>query len=127
MERLIRLDTHVVVWLYTGQVEELSTQATDAVEQHVPTISPMVQLELDYLHQIDRLMVGGADIVADLRHRIGLRMSEVPLDALVHAAAALAWTRDPFDRLIVADALVAGARLVTKDRHIHERTAIAVW
>jgi PIN domain nuclease of toxin-antitoxin system len=86
-----------------------------------------VQLELDYLHDIDRLMVGGAHIVADLHHRIGLRMSEVALSALVHTAAALAWTRDPFDRLIVADALVAGAGLVTKDRTIHDRTAIALW
>ena len=127
MERLIRLDTHVVVWLYTGQVEELSAQAVAAIERHLPTISPVVQLELDYLREIDRLMVGGAHIVGDLHHRIGLWVSDVPLDALVHAAAALAWTRDPFDRLIVADALVAGAALVTKDRTIHDHTTIARW
>lgn len=127
MDGLIRLDTHVVVWLYTGQVEELSAKAVAALEQHVPTISPVVQLELDYLHEIDRLVVGGADIVGDLHHRIGLRVSEVALDALVNAAAALVWTRDPFDRLIVADALVAGAGLVTKDRTIHDHTKIARW
>ncbi len=127
MERLIRIDTHVVVWLYTGQVEELSTGAVTAIEEHAPVVSSMVQLELSYLHEIGRLTVGGAEIVADLSRRIGLERSDVSLDALVETAAALTWTPDPFDRLIVADALVSGATLLTKDRTIHERTAIARW
>jgi PIN domain nuclease of toxin-antitoxin system len=87
----------------------------------------MVQLELSYLHETDRLTIGGADIIADLERRIGLRRSELALDALVDNAASLTWTRDPFDRLIVADALVAGAALITKDRTIHDRTTIARW
>jgi len=87
----------------------------------------MVQIELTDLHEIDRLGVGGADIIADLALRIGLQLSDAPLDALVETAAALTWTRDPFDRLIVADALVAGTTLVTKDRAIHDQTAVALW
>jgi PIN domain nuclease of toxin-antitoxin system len=127
VEPLIRLDTHVVVWLYTGEIEQLSATAIAELEEHTPVISPMVQLELSYLHEIGRLTIGGSDIVADLTRRIGLRLSEAPLDALVETGAALTWTRDPFDRLIVADALVAGATLLTKDRTIHDRTAIAHW
>lgn len=124
---MIRLDTHVVVWLYTGEVSRLSPLSTAAIEAQQPVVSPMVQLELTYLHEIDRLTVGGADIIGDLERRIGLRRSDVPLEALVETAAALTWTRDPFDRLIVADALVAGAELVTKDRQIRQRTAITLW
>jgi PIN domain nuclease of toxin-antitoxin system len=127
VEGLIRLDTHVVVWLYTGQLEALSARTITAIEQHQPAISPIVQLELDYLHEIGRLLVGGGDIVADLSRRIGLHLSDVALDALVPVAAALSWTRDPFDRLIVADALVVGASLVTKDRAIHDHTQVALW
>jgi hypothetical protein len=55
----------------------------------------MVQLELGYLHEIGRLTIGGADIIADLERRVGLRRSDQPLDALVDTAAALTWTRDP--------------------------------
>jgi len=124
---VIRLDTHVVVWLYTGETEQLSAGAIAALEENQPVVSPMVQLELTYLHEIDRLRVGGADIIADLARRIGLQLSDAPLDALVETAAALTWTRDPFDRLIVADALVAGTALVTKDRAIHDQTAVALW
>lgn len=124
---MIRLDTHVVVWLYTGETEQLSAGAITALEENQPVVSPMVQLELTYLHEIDRLRVGGADIIADLARRIGLQLSDAPLDALVETAAALTWPRDLFDRLIVADALVAGTALVTKDRAIHDQTAVALW
>lgn len=127
MDGVIRLDTHVVVWLFTGQIEFLSADAIDVIEQHQLVVSPMVQLELNYLHEIGRLTIGGADIIADLQRRIGLRRSDLALDALVDTAASLTWTRDPFDRLIVADAFVAGAALVTKDRTIHDRSTIALW
>jgi PIN domain nuclease of toxin-antitoxin system len=127
MDGVIRLDTHVVVWLYTGETEQLSTAAVAAIEQHQLVVSPMVQLELSYLHEIGRLTIGGADIIADLERRVGLRKSDLALDALVDTAASLTWTRDPFDRLIVADALVAGAALITKDRSIHDHTTIARW
>jgi len=86
-----------------------------------------VQLELSYVHEIGRLAIGGADMIADLRHRIGLQRSDLAFDSLVRTAATLTWTRDPFDRLIVADALVAGGALITKDRTIHDHTTIALW
>mgnify|MGYP001820657411 FL=1 len=127
MDGVIRLDTHVVVWLYTGETEQLSTAAVAAIEHHQLVVSPMVQLELSYLHEIGRLTIGGADIIADLERRVGLRRSDLVLEALVDSAASLTWTRDPFDRLIVADALVAGAALITKDRTIHDHTTIARW
>lgn len=127
MDGVIRLDTHVVVWLYTGETEQLSTAVVAAIEQHQLVISPMVQLELSYLHEIGRLTIGGADIIADLERRVGLRRSDLALEALVDTAASLTWTRDPFDRLIVADALVAGAELITKDRTIHNHSTIAIW
>ncbi len=37
------------------------------------------------------------------------------------------WTRDPFDRLIVANAKAANASLVTKDERILKNYSRAVW
>lgn len=124
---MIRLDTHVVVWLYTGETEKLSAVVVDSIEQHLPIVSPMVQLELTYLHEIGRLGVSGAEIVGDLRERIGLQLSDASLTAVVQAAASLGWTRDPFDRMIVADALVASARLLTRDATITANSPLALW
>jgi PIN domain nuclease of toxin-antitoxin system len=87
----------------------------------------MVQLELTYLHEIGRLTVSGAEIVGDLADRIGLRLSDATMPAVVHAASSLTWTRDPFDRMIVADAIVAATDLLTKDERILANTTFARW
>lgn len=124
---MIRLDTHVVVWLYSGDVDRLSGGARELIESNEPVISPAVELELTFLHEIERLTVTGADIVADLRERIGLSASTETFGAVVAAAASLHWTRDPFDRLIVADALASGASLITKDAGIRDQCRHALW
>lgn len=124
---MIRLDTHVVVWLYTGQLECLSAVATESLEREDLVFSPIVELELTYLHEIGRLTVSGTQLIADLRARIGLVTSGVPLIAVVAAAAPLSWTRDPFDRLIVGDALAANGPLLTKDDSIRRNCALARW
>jgi PIN domain nuclease of toxin-antitoxin system len=127
MDGVVRLDTHVVVWLYAGLVTHLSPEARRAIDRCELVVAPMVELELTFLHEIDRLTVSGAEILSDLAGRIGLTMSAVPWSAAVHAAADLAWTRDPFDRLIMGYALAAGTRLLTKDTHLRERLSLALW
>lgn len=127
MAAVTRLDTHVVVWLYAGEIQRLSPRAVRAVEQDTLVVSPFVQLELTYLHEIGRLTVGGPAIVSDLTARLGLTMSDVPLAVVIAEADALGWTRDPFDRLIVADALAAGSPLLTRDETIRHHTELAVW
>ena len=124
---MTRLDSHVVAWLYAGAVERFTPTVRRLLDDDPLVISPIVQLELTFLHEIGRLAVGGGDVVADLRERVGLRLSEQPLSAVVAAAAGLSWTRDPFDRLIVADALAANTTLVTKDDTILDHCSLARW
>ena len=97
------------------------------MESESLTFSPMVGLELTYLHEIGRLTVSGPEILADLAERVGLKPSDQTLAAVTAAANALTWTRDSFDRLIVGDALAANVRLLTKDRTILDNTQIAFW
>ncbi len=127
MAPVVRLDTHVVVWLFTGDVERLSKAAVDALESKEISISPLVQLELTYLAEIGRVTVPAERIVTDLSGRLGLTISGLGVSELVREAAALSWTRDPFDRLIVADAVAAGCPLVTKDAEIRRHTDVALW
>ncbi len=124
---LIHLDTHVVAWLHDGLVEKLSPAAVAAIETGRLRISPLVELELGYLREIGRIRPTPGEIVAALASDIGLERSTVPLAGIVTAALALDWTRDPFDRLIVAEAIVAGARLVTRDERIRAHAACACW
>jgi PIN domain nuclease of toxin-antitoxin system len=124
---LIHLDTHVLVWLYGGDVEELSDAARALVETEDLFASPMAVLELDFLHEIRRTTVTGRTVVDDLGPRIGLRVATTPFAVIIERAAGLLWTRDPFDRVIVANALADGARLLTRDRTILKHVDSALW
>ena len=125
--RLIHLDTHVVCWLYAGRVDLLSQVARDAIETETLAVSPMVGLELQYLREIGRIRHGPTRIIAALRHDIGLSVSELPFGAVALRAQSFSWTRDPFDRLIAAEAAVARARLLTRDDHLRRNFRLALW
>jgi PIN domain nuclease of toxin-antitoxin system len=62
-----------------------------------------------------------------LRRTIGLQVADVSTAALAKAATDLSWTRDPFDRLIAAQAIVADSPLITADRTILEHLPLATW
>jgi PIN domain nuclease of toxin-antitoxin system len=125
--RLIHLDTHVVCWLYAGRVDLLSPTAREAIEREVLAVSPMVALELQYLREIGRIRHGPKRILAALRADLGLSLSDLPFAVVAARAQAFSWTRDPFDRLIAAEASVARARLVSRDDLIRRRFRPALW
>ena len=92
-----------------------------------PSVSPIVELELTYLYEVGRVTEPASAPLGALRRSIGLEVSNISLAELVDAAKGLTWTRDPFDRLIAAHAIVAGVPLVTADRAILENLPLATW
>lgn len=112
------LDTHVVVALYAGRVDGLSARARAEIEARDLRVSPMVRLELAFLREIGRITPEPSEILDDLALRIGLRVCDAPFARVASMAVSLPWTRDPFDRVIVAQALLTDAMLVTRDRRI---------
>lgn len=79
------------------------------------------------MHEIGRARDPAPVMLAALRQSIGLEISDVSLAELTHAAMGLIWTRDPFDRMIAAQAIVADAPLVTADRTILANLPLATW
>ena len=124
---MIYLDTHIVVWLYAGEIKKLSEQAKELINGHEVIISPVVRLELQYLFEIQRVTDEANEIVFDLSDRIGLKMCDKSLNTIVSGALDFSWTRDPFDRIIVANAAVNNNILVTKDKNILENYEKALW
>lgn len=113
------LDTHIVVWLRQKVLEKFSKRALDAIENaSVLLISPMVMMELKYLQEIGRITDTPHNILGDLNAMIDLRVDEVEMFDVIKKSLALEWTRDPFDRLIVANAMVRDYPLLTKDEKI---------
>ena len=122
------LDTHILVWLYQDGAARLTPLGVRAIEEAEQLlISPMVELELTYLHEISRINCPALNILDTLRRDIGLETCKQPFAAVIGAALALDWTRDPFDRLIVAQAAHRASPLLTADQSIREHYSAAIW
>ncbi|HWO16497.1 MAG TPA: PIN domain-containing protein [Solirubrobacterales bacterium] len=107
--------------------ERLPQASRALIDQHDPRVSPLVALELEYLHEVGRARDPVPTMLAGLRQSIGLQIEDVSLAELAHAAQGLSWTRDPFDRLIAAHAIVADAPLLTADKTIRDNLPLAAW
>jgi PIN domain nuclease of toxin-antitoxin system len=124
---VIYLDTHIVVRLCAGQAEKLSAAARRALEKHELLVSAAVCLELELLYEIGRVRFSSAAMVSILERDIGLAVCDLPFRSIVNEAVKEAWTRDPYDRLIVANAKAASAQLITSDERIQKHFSRAVW
>jgi PIN domain nuclease of toxin-antitoxin system len=87
----------------------------------------MVLLELHYLFEIGRLTVPAEVIVATIQRAASLRLCELSFEDVARAALGETWTRDPFDRIIVAQARLREAPLISKDRTIRKQYERAIW
>ena len=127
MAPLIYLDTHVAAWLFAGKAELLPARAQARIEESDLLVSPAAVLELQYLYEIERVSEPAQAVLDALGPELGLRVCDLSFARVADAALGLGWTRDPFDRLIVAQAIARGAALLTKDRAIHDHYPQAVW
>lgn len=125
--QIVYLDTHIVMWLHDGLLEKLSPKARETIEQGRIMASLLVELELQYLKEIGRIRPKPSQIMAALAKDIGLETGKTPLEEIVKCACKLEWTRDPFDRLIVGEAVAASALLITRDQNILRNFDGAVW
>ncbi len=124
---MIYLDTHVVVWLYAGQTEKLSAKVRSYINENDIYISPIVSLELQYLLEVKRIIPKPQTVISALSEAIGLNVCDKNFYQIVQCAQQYSWTRDPFDRIIVAQAGLKGNILATKDQTILTHFKHAVW
>jgi PIN domain nuclease of toxin-antitoxin system len=116
-----------VAFLYEDAGASLPPFSRSLIAENELLLSPMVMLELQYLFEIGRLTVPPETIVDTLRRAARLRMCDLPFAEVARAALQETWTRDPFDRIIVAHARLRETALITKDRVIRAQYERAVW
>jgi PIN domain nuclease of toxin-antitoxin system len=115
------------VWLYAGKIEKLSEQVKDIINNNEIIVSPVVRLELQYLFEIQRITDEAKSIMSDLSDRIGLKICDKNFNTIISCALDYSWTRDPFDRIIVANANLNHNILITKDQNILNNYKKAIW
>ena len=124
---MIYLDTHIVVWLYEGQLGLLTSHAKRLLNSEDLFVSPMVMLELDYLRESRRITPPSEKIFEYLSRKLGLSICNKSFIEVINSARKQSWTRDPFDRVIVGQANLNSYQLLTKDTHIRKHYQHAVW
>lgn len=113
------VDTHVLLWAM-AEPEKLTPAADEALADPdtVVWVSAATAWEIATKVRIGKLP-GAESLVLDyLRHLESWYAAELPLDSADSIlAGSLAWDhRDPFDRMIVAQAIRRGLPLVSADR-----------
>lgn len=124
---MIYLDTHVLIWLFDNDLKLFTPRGIQHIEDHTLRVSPMVRLELQYLYKLGKISTPASEILFSLMRKIGIRECELPFGDVVTEAINLNWTRDPFDRLIVAQSILGSGQLLTKDRHLLENAPNTFW
>jgi PIN domain nuclease of toxin-antitoxin system len=125
---LVMIDTHIVIWLYTNRIDKISNKAQKSIESNQLLISPIVLLELQYLFETSKILAHSEEIYEDLCSRIGLKVEQnESWYRVAKEALKLSWTRDPFDRLIVAHTKLFRCCLITKDKLIRSNFEQTIW
>ncbi len=112
------LDTHTLLWALaeprrlSGRAAELITAPTNVV-----MVSAASAWEIATKYRLGRLPGAGSIVDGFAAHLAMLRAEELPIRS-VHALQAGSFDvqhRDPFDRMLAAQAVVEGVPLVTND------------
>jgi PIN domain nuclease of toxin-antitoxin system len=127
MESMIFLDTHVAIWLYSGELDLFSKKVLQMINENRICISHIVKLEIQYLNEIGRIKQKPDIIIDTLIDEIGLTFSKINFERIINQAIHLDFTRDPFDRNIVADASISNSYLISKDDVILKNYKNTIW
>jgi PIN domain nuclease of toxin-antitoxin system len=123
---VVMIDTHVAVALFKGRMAGISKQAQRLVDSSVVRYSPIVNFELELLNEIGRIRLGAQEVCAYLNRELDITESTERLSDIVRHALPLRFTRDPFDRLIVAHADLLRAPLITLDERMRKHYVRAI-
>jgi PIN domain nuclease of toxin-antitoxin system len=116
---VILLDTHALVWLSAGHRRAQPLRGRGQL-----FASPASVLEMQLLIEAGRLRLRAESLDAfttDLRWTL----DDPSAAGWFRKACDVHWTRDPFDRLLVAHARLRNWRLATADDHLLDRLGSA--
>lgn len=113
---MILLDTNAVIWIDAGH-----SRVRGLLRRRDPLyISPATVLELQFLHESGRIRLPNNGVQWMLEDDRWL-VDEPPAGSWFLRATEIGWTRDPFDRLVVAHAQMRRWRLATADTALLEQ------
>jgi PIN domain nuclease of toxin-antitoxin system len=122
------LDTHALVWWFTSP-ERLSARAMAAISDPANEIvvSAASAYEVEYKRDRDAVLSQVPERLTSAVADQGFLWAPITPEAAVAAARLAPHHRDPWDRIIVAQALAHEAVLVTADRMLAAYGVPVLW
>ena len=124
------LDVHALVWWDSAKIK-LSPAAFSACSSPANTLHFRLASvwEMQIKHQLAKLTLRQplGDLLRDHETRNGLRLEPVTLPDILALSTLPQHHRDPFDRILVAQAKRGGFRLVSCDPEIARYDAAVLW
>lgn len=124
------LDSHVILWWFAGD-ERLGERARLAIDNEDTTVyvSAVSAYEIEYKHERGKLAEadGLAGRLTEWMAEQGFRRLNMSIEHAL-AAARLDWShKDPWDRILVAQALVEAFTIVSNERLFDETGVDRLW
>ena len=116
------LDTHFLIWLVLGSKRLAEFPWLDRYRPWA--VSPVSFLEIQFLAEVGRLSVRNPEFTDSVMGDARFTVDDISSATLVRHALRLDWTRDPFDRLLVAHSLARRVPFCTTDRSIRSHHRI---
>lgn len=124
------LDTCVFLWI-AGDAQELSAEAREAFADpgNEVFLSAASAWEIAVKNRLGRLPLPEPPdrFVPRVREAHGITRLDIPEEAALHVARLPDLHRDPFDRILVAQALLGGLHLVTPDEALRQYAVPTIW
>jgi len=126
----VLLDTCTFLWLIVGGTE-LSSRARKLIRDpnNEVYLSSVSTWEIAVKHSVGRIQLPGPieSFIIEMRERHEIRPLELTEEATLQLPKLPDIHRDPFDRMLVCQAITHSLTLVTPDRHIQSYPARILW
>jgi len=122
------LDTHILLAVIDGRTDRLDIVSRRLLEdpEHVFFISVASLWEIAIKHRLGKLALStGLELLPDLIEALGATLIPITAAHVLSRAEPQPPTRDPFDRLLLAQCALEDLKLITVDRALvgHPRAA----
>lgn len=124
------LDTHAFIW-WDGDQTKLSTKVLAACQSPANTLhlSLASVWEMQIKAQLGKLTLRLplADILREQQERNGLQIEPTTLDDILALSNLPSLHRDPFDRMLIAQAQRCGFQIVSHDAELSRYGVAMLW
>ena len=122
------LDTCTLIWLLTGEqpIPARVRAALETGEVYVSSVSAW-EIAIKFASGLLRLAEPPDRLVPAARSRYGFASLPVDEESALHVVKLPPLHKDPFDRMLVSQAIVHGLTIATPDPRISQYPARTIW